>query len=226
MAKGAHRVRVWDLPTRLSHWSLAACVIVACASAKADGDAALRLHFLSGYAVLCLVLFRVLWGFAGPRHARFAQFVRGPGAVLAYLRAPGPIWGHSPLGALSILALLAASGIQGASGMFTRDEIASEGPWARFVSEFLVGRFSQLHAWGEPAVYGLVGLHLAAIAWYRLARSENLVLPMITGDKPVPDAADPGLASADDARVRGSAVLLLALCAALVVFVVRLGQAG
>ena len=81
------RVKVWDIPTRLFHWSLVLCILAACISAELGGDQALRLHFLSGYAVLSLVVFRVLWGFAGPRYARFGQFVRGPATTVRYALA-------------------------------------------------------------------------------------------------------------------------------------------
>jgi len=109
---GAGPVRIWDLPTRLFHWLLAALVLCSVVTAKLGG-LWIDWHMRAGYAILALVLFRVLWGFAGSRYARFANFVRGPRAVLDYLRGRGAQGaGHSPLGALSVLALLAALLVQ------------------------------------------------------------------------------------------------------------------
>jgi cytochrome b len=227
-------VRVWDLPTRLFHWSLALCVATACASAQSGGYLAQRLHYRCGYAVLVLVLFRLAWGLAGPRYARFAQFVRGPAAVLRYVRrlaAPAPPGGapgdpgHNPLGALSVLALLAACGLQAASGLFAKDDIASEGPLAHRVSDALVDRLTGLHDLGADTLYALVGLHLLAIALYRWRKREDLLTPMITGNKTL--AADAGAAQApEDALDRPlwpRAALLLGLSGALVCAVVNLG---
>jgi len=228
-------IRVWDLPTRLFHWSLVACIAAACVSAHRDGDAALRLHFLSGYAVLALVGFRLLWGFAGPRYARFGQFVRGPVATLRYAAGllharrgsayPG-YPGHNPLGAVSVLALLALCAVQAGSGLFANDEIASEGPLAHFVSAAAVARSGAIHSWGEIAIYALVALHVVAIAFYRLAKGEDLLRAMITGTKPAgpgaPDAQAPEPVE-DGAPVRLRAALLLGLAVALVGYVVNLG---
>jgi cytochrome b len=228
------KVRVWDLPTRLFHWSLVSCMITAFVSARSGGITAGRLHFLCGYAVLVLVGFRLAWGFAGPRYARFAQFVRGPATTLRYARsllgrvpassAPG-YPGHNPLGALSVLALLAACGLQGATGLFATDDIASAGPLARYVSNAMVGRLTGAHDVGETALYVLLGLHLLAIAFYRWVKREDLVGPMITGDKVLPEnQTAPGRAQdADDRGVWPRAALLLGLSLALVCFVVNLG---
>ncbi len=248
----AVRVRVWDLPTRLFHWALAVCTLGACVSARASGDPALHLHFLSGYATLTLVGFRVLWGFAGTHYARFRQFLRGPSATVHYglslLRGRSTPEannaGHNPLGALSILALLAVCLALGASGLFATDYVASEGPLARYVSEKSVDRLSRLHAWGEEFFYALVALHLGAIAFYRFARSENLVGPMLRGDKLLPASPEQrntgcfaptkaqapaatrtlpcGEAAADAVQVNLRALLLFCLCAALVSYLVAL----
>jgi cytochrome b len=226
----AQRVRVWDLPTRLFHWLLVLCMAAAFLSAHADGYYAQRLHFLSGYAVLALVGFRLAWGFAGPRYARFAQFVRGPRIALGYARglllrqgasaAPG-YPGHNPLGALSVLALLAACGFQATTGLFSNDDIASEGPLARHVSAALVERLTGLHDRGEIALYGLLGLHLLAIVFYRWFKRDDLLGPMITGDKTVP--AGVTATAAEDRRVWPRAALLMGLSVGLVFCLVNLG---
>ena len=111
------KIRLWDLPLRLFHWSLLVCVAGAVATAELD---AMDWHPRFGYAILALLLFRLIWGFVGSTHARFASFVRGPGTVLAYLHSmkdnKGPSIGHNPLGALSVLALLATLLFQAISG--------------------------------------------------------------------------------------------------------------
>lgn len=214
---GAGPVRIWDLPTRLFHWLLAALVLCSVATAKLGG-LWIDWHMRAGYAILALVLFRVLWGFAGSRYARFANFVRGPRAVLDYLRGRGAQGaGHSPLGALSVLALLAALLVQAASGLFANDAIATEGPLAKLVSGAVSDSLTSVHKRGEYLLYGLVGLHLAAIAFYRLVLRQDLLRPMLSGDRLA--AAEP---ARDDASMRLRAALLAALSAALVGYIVAL----
>jgi cytochrome b len=216
--------RVWDLPTRLFHWALAVCVIGSIASAKIGGNAMVW-HFRFGYAIFALLAFRLIWGFVGGRWSRFASFVRGPGTVLRYLRGqqlPGEHLdaGHNPLGALSVLALLAFLAIQVATGLVADDEIANSGPLVRFVS----GATSQLATgWhtdvGQWILIALVVLHLAAIGVYAW-RGQRLVGPMLTGDKALPAAVP---ASADSTRQRLLALLIAAACGAGVAAVVGLG---
>lgn len=209
--------RVWDLPTRLFHWSLALLVVAAFATAKLGG-LWMDWHQRAGYAILTLLLFRLLWGFAGGRYARFASFVRGPLGLLAYVGGQARhAAGHNPLGALSVLALLAALLLQAGTGLFATDDIFTEGPLAKLVSGAFAAAATRLHHQGEWLLYALVGLHLAAIAGYALFRRQNLVTPMLTGDAPI---AAP--AARDDALLRWRALLLLALCAALVGYVVTL----
>ena len=238
-------MRVWDLPTRLFHWALVTCIISACISARTLDEQALRLHFFSGYAVLTLVGFRVLWGFAGSQYARFRQFIRGPLATARYallllrgrLDASASQVGHNPLGAASVLALLAVSAALAISGLFAKDYVASEGPLARLVSEKMVDRSSTLHAWGEPLLYTLVALHVSAIAYYRLAHGQNLLGPMLTGNKLLrakgacEQAGGPLLAkqkvdadelAPDAAGGNARALVLLGFSAALVAYLVRL----
>lgn len=217
-APPAGRVRVWSLPVRLFHWSTAALAVFSVVTAKIGGNA-LVWHFWSGYAVLTLVLFRVLWGLAGDHYARFSAFVRGPRAVFAYLRgeyAPGP--GHNPVGALSVLALLACLFVQAATGLFANDAIFSEGPLAKMVSGATSDRLTSIHKWNELVLYGLVGLHLAAIAFYELVRRRRLIVPMVTGQR----QDENGPSTRDDAAMRLRALVLLLVAAALVTYVVRL----
>jgi cytochrome b len=129
--------------------------------------------------------------------------------------------GHNPLGAVSVLVLLALCALQSGSGLFANDEIASEGPLARFVSAEAVQRSGVVHAWGEIAIYVLVALHVGAIAFYRLAKGEDLLRAMITGAKPA-KTADAPVQVQDGAHERLRAALLLGLCVALVDYVVNL----
>lgn len=215
MNKVGPRTRVWDLPTRLFHWTLAALVIFSVVTIKLGGNW-MEWHFRSGYAILTLLLFRLLWGFAGSRYARFAIFVRGPRAVVDYLRgrlSHGA--GHNPLGALSVLAMLALLLSQTGTGLFANDGSYTEGPLAKFISGSLSNLLTSVHKASEYALYGLVGLHVAAIVYYAVARRERLVPAMVTGDQPV-DAP----AARDDLMLRLRALLLLAMCAGAVAFVV------
>lgn len=215
------RVRIWDLPTRLFHWTLALLVVFSVATAKIGGNW-MHWHMWSGYAILALLVFRLLWGFAGSRYALFAQFVRGPRTVLAYLRAPQGAGrrhpGHNPLGAWSVLALLATLLVQASTGLFANDEIATEGPLSKFVSGATASLMTRIHALNQNVIYALVALHLAAIAYYFFGKRENLVAPMITGFKRG-IAADP---AQDDALTRARAAVLALLAAGLVAYVVNL----
>jgi cytochrome b len=180
---------------------------------------AIEWHFRVGYAVLTLLLFRILWGFAGPRYARFASFTPTPAALLAYLRKPHtPHAGHSPVGALSVYAMLSAVLTQAMLGLFANDGSYSEGPWARFVAGATSDWLTRLHKWNQWLIAGLIGLHLAAIVYYLLRKHDNLVPPMVHGRRRGV-IAEP---THDDARTRLGAVLFLALSAGLVTYLVKL----
>jgi cytochrome b len=178
------RVRVWDLPTRLFHWSLVALVVFSVATAKVGG-LWLDWHMRSGYAILALILFRLLWGVAGSRYARLAHFVRGPRTVVAYLlgRLPEVRAGHNPLGAVSVVLMLTVLLVQASSGLFTNDGNFTEGPLAKLVTNATSNRLSTMHRWGELAVYGLVGLHIGAVLHYRFVKRLDLIRAMVTGDR-------------------------------------------
>lgn len=210
-------VRIWDLPTRLFHWTLAAAVIGLIATAKIGGNA-MEWHLRLGYGVLALLVFRIVWGFVGGRWSRFTAFAYSPARMLRYLRgAPHPDdgVGHSPLGSLSVFALLAVLLAQVASGLLADDEIAFAGPLTRFVSNAVVGQATSYHKEvGQYLVIGLVVLHLLAIAFYVLVRRQRLVRPMLHGDKELA-APTTATASRDDVASRALALVVLALCAAL-----------
>lgn len=176
-------VRVWDLPTRLFHWALVALVVFSVVTVKLGGFW-MDWHMRSGYAILALVLFRILWGFAGSRYALFSSFVRRPSEVIGYLRGQVEHGaGHSPLAAVSVLVLLAVLLAQASTGLFSNDGNFTEGPLARLVSGATGERLSTVHRFGEWALYALVGMHVAAIAYYTTFRKVALVRPMFTGDR-------------------------------------------
>lgn len=192
----ARRVRVWDLPTRLSHWAIVVLFGLCWWAAKSDH---MRWHLLAGYAMLGVVWFRLAWGFWGGQTARFSDFVRGPAATLRYVRkrlsraiddSPPPL-GHNPLGALSVLAMLALLMSQTAFGLFAVDvDGVASGPWSNWVSFDTGRRFAHWHETNFHLLLALIGLHLSAIVYYRVARRENLVAAMIHGFKsPAPRAA-------------------------------------
>jgi len=176
-------VRVWDLPTRLFHWALAICVVLGIVFVKIGGNA-IQWHAYCGYTALALILFRVIWGFVGSWHARFANFIPSPSKLIAFLRGQvdGGL-GHNPLGALSVIALLIVVLIQALTGLFTDDDIFFQGPFARYVSNSTVALLTSIHRFNQYLIFALVGLHIAAISYYYFVKRENLVGPMVTGDK-------------------------------------------
>jgi cytochrome b len=180
-AGAAVRVAVWDLPTRLFHWALAALIGLSWWSAERGN---LEQHMWSGYAVMTLLLFRLLWGVFGSSTARFSSFVRGPAAVLAYVRDTRG-WraiGHTPLGALSVIALLGLTALQVATGLFnTDDDGLAEGPLAALVGFDVSDAAHDLHDLLFDVLLAFIGLHVAAILFYRLFLGKKLLGPMISG---------------------------------------------
>ena len=217
------KVRIWDLPTRLFHWALATCVAALFVTGKIGGDA-MGWHFRAGYAVASLLLFRLVWGVIGGRWSRFSAFVYRPRSIMAYLRGQSPpehAIGHNPLGAASIFAMLFFLIAQVSSGMFSEDKGEAFGPLSLFVSRATVHWVTGYHKnVGQLVLMLLVLLHLAAVAAYYLVKKNNLVMPMIAGDKWLPDRVPP---SRDSAGSRLVAVTLLVACALLVRWIVGLG---
>lgn len=218
-----HTVRVWDLPTRLFHWALAVCIVGLVITGNIGGNW-MNWHLRLGYAVLTLLLFRVVWGLVGGHWSRFGSFLYAPGTLLRYLRGqgePSHSVGHSPLGALSVFALLAVLMLQVGTGLISDDEIAFTGPLVRFVSGDTISSATSYHKnIGKFIVMGLVVLHLLAIGFYKLVRKQSLVRPMVVGDKQLPVAAP---SARDGAGSRVLALVVLLICAGLVRWVVGLG---
>jgi cytochrome b len=184
-------VRVWDIPVRAFHWLLAFSVLMLFITGKLGGNW-MEWHKKIGYFTLGLIVFRVVWGFIGSYHARFSNFVSGPGTVFAYARnlfseKSVKYIGHNPMGGLSVLALLAAVGFQAVSGLFANDDIMLEGPYASMVSKAVSDQLTALHKQNSDLILILIGVHLSAIAFYAVFKQENLIEAMITGEKMIED---------------------------------------
>lgn len=180
---------VWDVPIRLFHWTLAALIGFSWWSAKNDH---IEWHLYSGFGILSLLIFRLAWGLVGSSTARFANFVRGPAGVRAYLRdtAGWKAAGHTPLGGLSVIALLGAVLVQVGLGLFAVDEDGlNEGPLARYVSIDAADQVRDIHEIWFKVVLALIILHVGAILYYRLVQNKKLTGAMITGN----DQLEPGV---------------------------------
>ena len=210
------RIRVWDLPTRLFHWALAGLVTASWLSGQFGGQPWLAWHFRFGYAILALLVFRLLWGFAGDRYARFSSFIPSWRAAVAHVRSPRPTAGHNPLGSLSVYALLFVAGVQVMTGLYASDGDFTEGPWAIFASEATVKLLSGIHRINRWLLLALVAVHLIAIAWNTATRHDGLVRAMFSGDKEGLNVEP----AADNRTIRLRAMVLLGLSTALVAYIV------
>lgn len=183
-AAAPRRIKVWDLPVRLSHWVMAGLVIALLVTGFKGN---LGPHVQLGQILLVVLAFRIIWGFLGSTTARFSDFIRGPAALMAYLRTGlSPTPGHSPLGALSVVAMLVILCWQVGTGLFAQDEIGiDQGPFAGKVAGALSSRISGWHATSKWLVLALIVLHVLAIFYYAIARRLDLVGPMVTGSRKV-----------------------------------------
>lgn len=216
-------VYIWDLPTRLFHWLLAACVIGLFITGNVGGDAMVW-HFRFGYTVLTLLLFRLIWGFLGGHWSRWSQFPLSLSHVSSYLRgqvAPAHRAGHSPFGSWSVLTLLFFLTFQVSTGLVCDDEIANIGPLSSLVSGSVVTLATSWHKnVGKFILLTLIAFHLLALAWYQFKKHISLVPAMWHGDKTLTDVVPP---SVDKAHSRLMALLFLMLSAAAVALLLFLG---
>lgn len=178
-------INVWDLPLRLFHWLLALAVAAAIVTGEIGGNL-IYWHGRIGVFILGLVVFRIVWGFVGSTHARFASFWPTPARIVAYLQGRWHGLGHNPLGALSVFALLGTLATLVGAGLFANDDIAFHGPLFSFVSKSLSDKLSGVHAWAFNVLTVLLVLHIAVIIYYTGVRKHNLVVPMLTGQVAVP----------------------------------------
>ncbi|HEY3520075.1 MAG TPA: cytochrome b/b6 domain-containing protein [Rhodanobacteraceae bacterium] len=186
------KVLVWDLPTRVFHWALAILILLQYGTAQWHW-LSMRWHVWFGYGTLALVLFRVIWGFAGSQTSRFADFVRGPRRVSGYVRdllagrarSDGHHPGHNPLGSWSVLTMLLCLFVQTITGLFASNRRHTElGPWALHVPDVWSQRLTDIHKINQNVLLILIGLHIAAVLAYWIGRDENLIGPMLHGRKP------------------------------------------
>ena len=199
-----HRIRVWDLPTRIFHWLLVVLVVASYVTGQMGGSM-IEWHGRAGVAITGLLAFRIVWGIVGSTYARFVDFIPTPARLGVYLRGEWTRPGHNPLGALSVFALLGILLFQAVSGLFSNDDIAFSGPLRQLVSADTTNWLSGLHRQNYWIIIAFVALHVSAVAFYGLVKKDNLVKPMITGVK---EDADP---AHEPARGGGLVAFIVAL---------------
>lgn len=200
------KILVWDLPTRGFHWLLVMLVTASFVTGHLGG-LWMSYHLLSGYIILGLIVFRLIWGVVGGRYARFASFVRGPAAVFGYLRRQprrdAPAYpGHNPLGGWSVLAMLLTLLVQVTTGLFASDDIFTEGPLYAWVSEATSNWLTRVHLLNQQVILILVAIHVSAVFFYLAVKRENLIGPMFSGTKTGVDGAPPST----DLRARAAII--------------------
>ena len=226
----AKKIRVWDLPVRLFHWTLVVLLTTSYFTGRAGGEW-MKFHFWSGYAILTLLLFRIAWGCVGSTTARFSDFVKGPVACLVHLRdlLTGRRTydvGHNPAGGAMVVVLLFAVLAQVAAGLFSADTDMGtvNGPLANLIPDKWVDRVTHFHGFWVNVLLVLVGLHVLAAVVYLVWKRQNLIGAMFTGRKPLSDLAAPGKPLPTLTFASGRlAVSLLIASAAIVYFIVRMG---
>ncbi len=184
------RVRAWDGATRLFHWALVFLILSAYATRNFVSDPTLYLHRLNGYAILTLLLFRLLWGIVWSSTSRYATFFPLPGPAIRYAVSlmrgkPLHYLGHNPLGSILILLMLHAVAAQACTGLFTSDDAIAQGPLYDHASEFVTARAASYHAKGFWIILLLVAVHVCANLVYQLGFKDRLITSMITGTKPL-----------------------------------------
>ncbi|MDR3391807.1 MAG: cytochrome b/b6 domain-containing protein [Sulfuriferula sp.] len=215
-------IKIWDLPTRLFHWSLVICFAVSWASA--DLFDAMQVHFYAGYVMLTLVLFRLAWGVLGSSTARFSQFLSGLRAVSAYSKTlfkprPGDYIGHNPLGGWAVILMLGLLAFQAVTGLFSNDDLLASGPLAHLISGDLSDTISDIHHEAFDYLLAIAGIHIAAVLFYRFYKRSNLIITMITGYKTLPNTIPTsGLRFVTNWRALGLFMLIGAGVAALVIY--------
>lgn len=191
--EGYVAVKVWDLPVRIFHWAIVVLLVFQVISGRIGGEM-MRWHAYSGYAALVLIVFRILWGFFGSTHARFASFLAGPAATMRFAvrlfsRRAVPQVGHNPLGGWSVIAMIVALGLQAISGLFANDGASFEGPLAALVPLDISNRLTEFHRWNLKLVILISVLHIIAVLFHHVVKGENLTVAMFTGVKQVAESA-------------------------------------
>ncbi|MFA5171658.1 MAG: cytochrome b/b6 domain-containing protein [Sulfuriferula sp.] len=217
------KIKIWDLPTRLFHWSLVLCLAVSWGSAELFDDA-MQIHFYAGYTLLTLLIFRVLWGFVGSSTTRFSYFVSGMHATKTYARTlfkprPNDNIGHNPVGGWAVIIMLALLALQAITGLFSNNDLLDSGPLAHLLSKDMSDTISGIHEEAFNFLLAIVGLHIAAIFFYRFYKHSNLITAMITGYKTLPNTLNSSsLYFASNRRAIVTLIIAAASVAALVVY--------
>jgi cytochrome b len=231
MANTKDTIRVWDIPVRLFHWTLVILIATSYFTAQAGGDYWMKFHFLSGYTILTLLLFRIAWGFVGSTTARFSHFVKGPSAAFHHLAElagtdrPRDV-GHNPLGGAMVMVLIFGVLAQVAAGLFSADTDTGmiNGPLAPLVADKWIERATAFHHFWINVLLVLAGVHVLAAIVYLVWKRQNLIGAMIHGRKPIDDCVPPGQPAPKLHFASGRlAISLLIACAAVVYFIVRSG---
>jgi cytochrome b len=210
-SQAAVRIRLWDLPLRVFHWTLALLVLAAFVTANVGGPW-MEWHGRAGIAIVGLLAFRLVWGLVGSTHARFLSFAPTPSRLLAYVRGRWQGVGHNPLGALSVFAVLGLLAVQTGIGLFANDDIDFNGPLSGLIDKERSDSLTGLHHQLSNVVLVLVGLHIAAVLFYVLFKKNNLIKPMLTGWKELKAAQ-----AAQTARHAEGGIVALALAVAVAV---------
>jgi len=221
ITRGPERRLVWDLPLRLFHWLFAGSVLASWATAQL-GVSWMKWHLRLGYWTMGLLVFRILWGLVGPRHARFSSFLTGPRRIWSHARqltAAGHglnSVGHNPLGGLMVIFMLLLAVLQVGTGLFATDDITWSGPYNPSVSSATAELLTRIHHINFNVIWLAIALHIAAILFYALVRKDNLVPAMLTGWKPAEAVpADQAIASSE----LWKAAIVIALAAGFVYWV-------
>lgn len=214
-----HLIRVWDLPIRLFHWLMVIFVVISFMTGMVGGNW-MSYHLKSGYIILTLLLFRLVWGVWGGHHSRFVSFVRGPFAVIRYAKTlhhknSHQHLGHNPMGGWSVMAMLTALFVQAGTGLFANDDIATQGPLYKWVSKATSDWLTGIHLFNKGVVLFLIVLHILAVFFYLLIKHDNLIVPMVTGLRPWSEDAP-----SSDYKI-WKAVLTAALCIVVAYWVVH-----
>lgn len=178
------KIQVWDLPIRLFHWLLVVTITLSYISIEIGG-AWIDWHARLGGFALGLIVFRILWGFAGNQQARFSQFIPTPTRLLQYFKGEWQGIGHSPLGGLAVLALLGLTLLIVFTGLFANDDVTLFGPLFPLVHQSVSDWMTGVHAIAFNVLLAVIALHVLAIAFYWLVKKNNLIKPMLTGKKDV-----------------------------------------
>ena len=191
------KVKVWDICLRLFHWSLAILFLLSSYSAFQDKFGIYAdMHFLSGYTILILVVWRLMWGVVGSETARFTRFVGSPKAAINHLVSmlrgePYEAVGHSPLAGYSVLLMLILLFAQATMGLFASDGMLFSGPLTRVVDSSLRSDLTSWHKLLGLVLIGVIVMHVLAVFCYAFIKRVNLIWPMITGSAKLDDGQQP-----------------------------------